>query len=80
MHSGQVDRVEARLTFRRMDGTVLWADTVSIPFVDDDGIEKRCLVINQTRNVNEQEEPKWGDRELKRFYRILSSMPYGVLW
>jgi len=77
--SGLAERAEARLTLRRMDGTIFTADTVSTPFVDDDGIGKTCLIIGQTPNVNEQEEPQGGDREQKRFYRILSSMPYGVL-
>jgi PAS domain S-box-containing protein len=79
MTSDPPEKEEARLTFRRMDGTIFSADTVSIPFVDDESTVNMCLVIGQARNVNEQEGPKWGDRELKRFYRILSSMPYGIL-
>ncbi len=73
------ERAEARLTFRRMDGAIFSADTVSTPFVDEDSIVNICLVIGQARNVNGQEGPRCGDRELKRFYRILSSMPYGIL-
>ena len=67
-----------KLSFKRHDGTTFIGETISSRFSEVNGRGMECLIIREDP-VNRQARKIFTDREHKRFYQILSSMPYGIL-
>jgi PAS domain S-box-containing protein len=72
-------RSQTKFTFRRKGGTAFVGDTISSQFEDHQGNLRECLIVRELSGRSEPDDSQSSRNEQKRFYQILSSMPYGIL-